>query len=503
MVTKIASSRDDLIVPQTVASEPEVVKSGDTINLSIPRNLKRITLTTCSATQSKASPRSSHSCPTVLKLARIEGGITCHAPMPTSSTAAPAPFGLVGISHKTAPLELRSAFSLTKEQLPDLLRRAKAAGLSECVALATCNRTELYFVGADGLIAAQLLAEHAGMSIEDLKSHLYERSCVCAACHLFRVSAGLDSAVLGETEIASQVKEAWAIAEKQKMVGPMLDLLFKRAREASKRIRSETELCKSVVSTAALAVREAVLIAGPLECKTLSLLGAGKIAARLAKELATVPCAKSIVVNRTPEKAEWVARKMKAEVRGSEELKSSLEESDVVFAAVGAGHSVIDMSLLAEVMSKRADRPLVIVDLGVPPNVAQGNRPPGVRVIGLEDLSAKSAEGAANRLSSVQPSLQILDEEIGRFCEGLIEKAASPTIRALLKLGESVRQRNLEWARQRLPDLDEQHLKVIDELTRRTIIGLLESPIHTLKTDTDWNERTDLVERLFALNGGE
>lgn len=413
-----------------------------------------------------------------------------------------APFGVVGLSHKTAPLELRSAFSLTKEQLPEFLQRARKAGFSECVVLATCNRTELYFAGADGMAAAELLADHAGIPLDLLKGHLYERSCICAACHVIRVAAGLDSAVLGETEIVAQVKEAWAIANEQGMVGPMLDLLFKRAREASKRIRTETKLNKSVVSTAALALRESRSLVGPLEGKTLLLLGAGKMAIRLGKELADLGGSRKIVANRSLENAKALADKMGAEARGFDSLRSSLEDADVVFAAVGAGRAVIDTQMLREVMATRPDRPLLVLDLGVPPNVEPGVKPDDVHVVGLDELSSKAAANTQVRNASIDPSLRILDEEIGAFCEGLIKHAASPTIRALLEFGETVRKRNVDWARERLPDLEERDLKVIDELSRRMIIGLLESPIHTLKTDIEWSERRHLVEHLFALDGG-
>lgn len=469
------------------------------------QNLKEMTLSQCPASQPAASPQRVHSCPTVLKLARTDGRITCDARMPAPSVAGSlAPFGVVGLSHKTAPLELRSALGLTKEQVPDFLRKAKEAGLTECVVLATCNRTEIYFAGADGMVATELLVNTSGLTLDVLQGHLYERSCVCAACHIFRVTAGLDSAVLGETEIVAQVKEAWTISERAGMAGPMLDLLFKRAMEASKRIRTETDLCKSVISTASLAIREAETQAKPLKGKTLLLLGAGKIASRLAKDLANVPSAKKIVANRTLDNAKPLAETLKAEVRGFDDLAATLAESDVVFAAVGAGRAVIDPPLLAEVVSRRPTRPLLIIDLGLPPNVESGATPPqGVQVIGLDDLSAKSAANAEARNASVQPSLQILDEELGRFGEALIERAASPTIRSLLKLGESVRKKNIEWVRDRLPDLDERQLRIVDELTRRTIIGLLESPIHALKTDVAWNERRHLVERLFDIGGGE
>lgn len=451
-----------------------------------------------------AEKEGSQSCPRALTLKQHEQGVSCDAKMPSYEVGGlQAPFGVVGLSHKTTPLELLSILGLTKEQLAGFLAKARLAGLAECIVLSTCNRVEIYFAGGDGNVAIKLLAEHAGVDPDTLKPHLYNQACFCAACHLFRVTSGLDSAVLGETEIVAQVKEARAISEREGMVGPMLDLLFKRAMEANKRIRTETNLCKSVVSVASLAVREATAEAGPLETKTVALLGAGKMAARLAKEITLTRRAKTIVLNRSLENARELAKPMNAEARSLSELEFTIAESDVVFAAVGAGRSVLDPSDLAKAMAGRVARPLIVVDLGVPANVAPGTLPENVKVIGLEELSSKSAANAESRTGSVQPSIDILEEELERFGEALIERAASPTIQALMKFGEGIAKKNLDWARAKMPNLDEKQLQTIEELMRRTVLGMLEAPINTLKTDISWAEHRHLLENLFAIGGGE
>lgn len=421
--------------------------------------------------------------------------------MPSSSpTGLLAPFGVVGMSHKTAALELRSSLGVPKDELPNFLAKAKAAGIEECILLSTCNRTELYFSGSDGKVVAKLLADHVGVPVAVLRPHLYEKPCVCAACHLFRVTAGLDSAVLGETEIVAQVKEAWAIAGEAGMVGPMLDLLFKRAMEASKRLRRETELCRHVTSTASLAVRQAKEALGDLTGKNLLILGAGKIARRLAKELSEVEGAHFTVANRTIQRAEEVAESLAGTACSLSDLDTKLAEADAVFAAVGAGRSVIARRVLEGAMANRPERPMVILDLGVPPNVERGAEVPGVLVVDLDELSGATATNAEVRNSSVQPALFLLDEELGRFGEALVERAASPTIKALMKMGDTVRQRNVAWAKERLPDLGEREMRVIDELAKRMVIGLLESPVHTLKTDISVAERREMIEHLFSLN---
>ncbi len=472
------------------------------VSLPVVQNLVSMSSTRIATCNEGEAAGRTGACPQVMKLERVKGEVGCGAKMPPGTLSGlMAPFGVVGLSYKTAPKELRSKVGISKDDLPIMLARAHAAGLTECAILSTCNRTEIYFAGAEPKIVENLLAEHAGVPTEQITEHLYVRSCFCAACHLFRVTAGLDSAVLGESEIVAQVKEAKSLARKSEMMGPMLDLLFRRAMEASKRIRAETELCRNVVSVATLAVREAE--SPESRNQTFALLGAGKIATRIAKELAPLHRGKTVVVNRSAENAKPLAALLKANVRGLESLEATLVEADVVFAAIGAGQPVIDEELFARVISARGSRPLLLVDLGLPPNSSVDDLPPSVRLVGLEDLTYQSAANEEARNDAVQPSLSILDEELKRFGEALVEQAASPTIRALMQLGENVSKRNLEWALEKLPELDAKHVRVLEELMRRTVIGMLESPINTLKTDIAWAERRHLIENLFAVGGGD
>jgi glutamyl-tRNA reductase len=412
------------------------------------------------------------------------------------------PFGVLGLSHKSAALELLSLIGLTKDQIPRFLARAKEAGAAECAVLSTCNRVDVYYSGCDAKVALQLLADHAGVEPELLNKHAYSYFCLPATNHLFRVTAGLDSAVLGETEIVAQVKEARSLAEEAGTMGPMLGLLFQRAMEANKRIRTETDLCKIVVSVASLAVREACLGLDTSDYKV-AILGAGKLSARIAKEVVPMPRSKTAVVNRSKEHAEPIAKLLDAEISGFDSLLDTVAESDIVFAAVGAGHSVIEPCDLFRVMENRASRPLTIVDFGVPANIAPGVLPDGVHVIGLEELSSQSASNAGLKNDSLEHASAILGEEMERFGEALIERAASPTIHALMRIGDSVSKRNLAWALDKMPDLDERQVRTLEEMLRRTVLGLLEAPINTLKTDATWAERRELLENLFAIGGGE
>lgn len=438
-------------------------------------------------------------CPAAVRLTCVHDGSPCQAAERAEGSALPAPFGVVGLSHRTAPLEMRSRVSLPTEEIPAFLELARANGVPECVVLSTCNRTEVYFSGAEAETVRTLLAGFAEVPLAELRPYLYEKPCVCAACHLFRVASGLDSAVLGETEIVAQVKESWRIATEAGTTGPIVDLLLQRSLEASKRIRTETELCRNVTSTGSLAVREAEQRVGSLVNRRLLVLGAGKIAERVLRELESRGATNVRLVNRTFERAQALAEGRTAVAAPFESLAEELRQADVVFATVGAAIPVLSRDLLARARNGRA---LTIVDLGVPPNVEIGPLPSGVEVVDLDAILAGCAQNSERRLAAVPSALQILEAELGRFGAALSQRAAAPTIRALVARGEAIRERNVAWARERLDGLSEREMRVVEDMARRMMIGLLEAPIEGLKGEFASSEHRAIIERLFLLNGG-
>ncbi|AIE84303.1 glutamyl-tRNA reductase [Fimbriimonas ginsengisoli Gsoil 348] len=410
----------------------------------------------------------------------------------------PAPFGVVGLSHRTAPLEVRSRVTIPPDAIPDFLALAKANDVPECVVLSTCNRTEIYYSGTEAEVVRTLLAGYAEVPLEELRPFLYEKGCVCAACHLFRVTSGLDSAVLGETEIVAQIKEAW----RSGTTGPVLDLLFQRGLETSKRIRTETELCRNVTSTGSLAVREAEHRIGSLKDRRSLVLGAGKIAERVVRELRSRESCDVRIVNRTFSKADLLADKPGFEAVPFDFLHAELLEADVVFATVAATAPILSRELIGQLSEARQGRPLVVIDLGVPPNVENGSLAIGIDVVNLDEITAGCAENSERRMAAIPFALEILEEELGRFGAALTERAAAPTIRALIARGEAIRSRNVEWAKERLEGLTEREIRVVEEMARRMMIGLLEAPIDSLKGELAGHEHRAVVERLFLLDGG-
>lgn len=406
-----------------------------------------------------------------------------------------APFGMVGLSFRTAPLEIRGRFALDARSF---VREARERGVKECVVLATCNRLEVYYAGGAVSTVVRMLAEAAGMDPVVLGEHLYEKACGCAACHAFRVASGMDSAVLGETEIVAQVKAAWAEAREEGMVGPMLDLLGNRALEASKRVRTETDLCRAVTSTASLAVRTIRERLGGLAGRRAVVLGAGQIARRLVLELHDAG-ADVAIVNRTVSRAEDLAALAGgAEAYPLEFLEVEVSRADAVFAAATVASPLLTRDLMARAFARRGGWPLPVVDMGVPPNVEAGVPD----AIDIDALSARTAEAEGVRMSALGPALAILDEELGRFHTALAARTAAPTIRALVQRGDEIRARNVEWARERLGGLSEKEMRVVEEMARRLTIGLLEAPIDGLKGELSAREHRHVVEQLFGLEAG-
>lgn len=402
------------------------------------------------------------------------------------------PFGVVGMNHRSAPLELRSLVSMDEGAIRMFLAEARRRGLDECVVLSTCNRTEIYYAGGAAHTIVTMLAERAGMSEDEFRTHLYEKFCGCAACHGFRVASGLDSAVLGETEIVAQVKSAWALAREEGATGPMLDLLMQRALEASKRVRTETELCRTVTSTASLAVRMVREKLDGISGKRALIVGAGQIARRLAQELRDAG-AQVRIVNRTYARAVDFAAEYEGVATPIENLDVEVAAVDAIFAAA----TVTAPILTAKVFALREGRRIPVIDMGVPANVEKEIR--GVDLVDIDALTAQCNDNQQARLDTFPAALTLLDEELNRFHKTLAQRTAAPTIRALVARGEEIRARNVQWAKEKLKHLDAKDLRVIEDMARRMMIGLLEQPIDGLKGDLSAKEHRHVVEQLFGL----
>lgn len=434
-------------------------------------------------------------------LTAYSGKTGCIVPLELVHAECAHSYGMLGLDFKGAPLSVRGRASLSGERLQGLLESLKRQGVRECVALSTCNRTEIYYFDGDPRVVEFALCEACDVCFKDLRPFLTSSKGMCVACHMFRVTSGLESAVLGETEIVAQIKEAWRIAHEVGTAGPYLDLMLRRALEAGKRVRTETELCKTVTSTGTLAVREAARLAGDLKELNVVLIGAGKISERIAKELHGVGASRVTVMNRTLAKAEPIAHRVKGHVAGLESLPEALKTADVILAAATVTEPLLTRPALAEAMALRENRPLTIIDMGVPANVEPGVDIEGLALVDIDELATLSSDNERRRLASVPAAMSVMSEELAKFKATIQKRSAGPTIAALLKNAEEIRSTSIAQEIEANPGLTGEQIKLLDAVTKRLVKRLLEAPLEELNGEMAVEGHRKLVERLFHLKG--
>lgn len=325
-----------------------------------------------------------------------------------SALIAPDPldFAVVGLNHRTAPVEVRERAAVRPEEesalLSHLSRHAR-----EVMLLATCNRTEVYLAGLSG----DPLAAFQGAWGHALEGHLYSYCGEEAVSHLYRVAAGLDSLVIGETQIQGQVKRAWQAANSRGLSGALLNKIAQGALAAGKRVRTETGLSDKVVSVSSAAVELAEMALGGLAGRTALIIGAGETAELTLTHLRAAGVEDVIVVNRTAERARRLAEKLGGRVCAAEYLHEALPEADVVIASSAAPHYVLHGEAVAQALAERDGRPICLIDISVPrildPNIVEVR---GAHLLNLNDLSAVVNHNLAGRRSALPQARAIIRE---------------------------------------------------------------------------------------------
>lgn len=379
---------------------------------------------------------------------------------------------LIGLSYRTAGLELRSALSFAGEKREALFRGLSALGIEQALVLSTCNRTEVCFCGGDIDVVSDLLCRFSGLDRETLDTHTYRYTATVVAEHLCRVASGLESAALGETEILAQIKEAWRAASDAAMMGGTIDLLCRSALETSKRVRTETELCRNVTSLASMAVRQAALVGGPLKDRNILLLGAGAIGERLAKEIYAVHGARCTIANRTEAKAAALASRYGFESASLSDLDGLLAAHTIIFCAV-----MSETPLITEKMIRAGQ---VIVDLGVP-SIVQAPTLQNAHIINMEFLASACAANTEIRAKAVADAEEIIACSVAAFARECCDRDVAPAIRAMMCLGEEVKREQLAWALASLPNLSPEERKIVQDLAYRIVRGVLQPTIAAMK----------------------
>jgi glutamyl-tRNA reductase len=414
-----------------------------------------------------------------------------------------------GLSHKTAPVELRERLPATA--VPAALEALRdESGVGESVILSTCNRTEVYasLPSPDDSVVREFLARRCEMEVAQLAPHLYRHLDRAAAVHLFHVASGTDSMAVGEYQILGQVKQALTCAQTQGTARAVLGQLFQSALAVGKRARAETDIGSGAFSVAGCAVALARQIFESLAGKRVLILGAGEMAEAAARNLVAAGAESVFVANRTFDRAQALAREFGGEAVRFDDLEPALRTAHIVIASTASPHTVVHRELVARAMRARRHEPLFLIDIAVPRDIEPAvGRLDNVYLYDIDDLTAVAAGDAASRRREIEKVEAIVQQEADRFMRWVRSLAVAPTIRALQAKLETIRRQELERATGRLGGLSEAQREAIERLTQAIIDKTLHSPAVQLRQGAEDGERIDesaALRKLFELEeGGE
>jgi len=396
----------------------------------------------------------------------------------------------VGLSHRTAPVELREAVDFGRRGLDVALQALATRGLGpETVVLSTCNRAEVYAVAESDAAAdalSRFFSEYHGVEATRLSEHLYYHRGVDAARHLFRVAAGLDSLVVGEPQILGQVKSAYSTASDLQFAGTVTHRLFHSAFAVGKRVRSETGLAEGAVSVSYAAIELAKKIFGNLSELHVLILGAGEMAELTGVHLRAQRVKQITIASRTLASAESLARQLEGRAVPWQDLRGALATADIVVTATGAAEPVLTRPLVDEAMRSRRDRPLFVIDIALPRDVDEAvAKLDQVFLYHMDDLQSIVSENLARRSSELAAAEAIVDQEVARFAAWLQSREIVPTIVALRQRFETIRQAELRRLEPKLAGLPPEARVRIDDVTRLLVEKLLLAPTERLKSAGD------------------
>lgn len=414
----------------------------------------------------------------------------------------------VGINHKTAPVEVREKLTFPESVLEDALGRLRSYdSVNGCVILSTCNRTEIYATTLDakqGLISVRkFLADSLNDATCEIGNYLYIHTLFDSVAHLFRVSAGLDSMILGETQILGQVRTAYQLACQHGATNSILNTLFQQAITVGKRVRTETEIDRHAVSISYAAVELGKQIFGSLDGKTILIVGAGKMSELTAKHLVSNGVAKVLVANRSFNKAKAMAEQFGGDAIPFEELFYYMREADIVISCTSANHYVIKFEDVQHVLADRPEHPLFLIDIAVPRDIdSKVGTIPCVKLYDIDDLQHVVDKNLEERRNEAVKAEAIVEEEIANFLKWLNTQFVTPTIIALKQRGETIKNTELEKAFNKLGELSERDKNTITTLAHSIVNAMLHEPVVNLKKYALTNHGhlyTEILQNLFNL----
>jgi glutamyl-tRNA reductase len=413
----------------------------------------------------------------------------------------------IGVSHKTAPVEVRERLALTEGRAADFLRDLRGtADVQEAVAISTCNRTELYLVVTDPVEAEStvltMLARQAGIGPTELAGAIYAHRNCEAARHLYRVTSGLESMIVGEAEIQGQVKRAYDTALSREMVGPLANHLFQAALSTGKRVRTETGIGERHLSLSAVAVRLARELLGDLAGSKVVIVGTGETSELTARALADSGGQTVFVAGRRRARAVSLARRYGGESLSFDELPRALELADVVVAATASPHLLIEAAELSEVLALRPGRPMLMIDLAVPRDIDPDcGQLQDVRLYDIDDLQAVIARNRRVRQAEARRAEGIIEEEIQNFAAWLGSLEVLPTVAALRRSAEEIAAAVVAENEGKWETASPRDRERVEAITRAIVNRLLHHPTTRMKElrDDRVHARMALVRDLFGL----
>jgi glutamyl-tRNA reductase len=413
----------------------------------------------------------------------------------------------LGVSHKTAPLAVRERLALTPGKIGTFLHEVQGvAGVQEAVAISTCNRTETYVVAGDPVDAESallgMLARKAGIRPTELAGSIYALRNCDAARHLYRVTCGLESMIVGEAEVQGQVKRAYEDALAAQTTGPLTNHLFRAALATGKRVRSETKIGERRLSVSSVAAALAAEQLHGLERREVLILGAGETSELAAKALAGHGVEAIFVANRRHERALALAQRFGGQAMSFDELPAELERADALVCATSSPHALLGAEELSAVMEARDGRPLLVIDLAVPRDVAAEVREvPGVALYDVDDLHAVVRRNRAVRQAEASHAEGIVEEEIQRFAEWLGALEVLPTLASLRERGAAIAQQVVRENAGRWESMSERDRERVEAIAQAIVNRLLHEPTLRMKqmTDERVHLRMQVVRELFGL----
>ena len=413
---------------------------------------------------------------------------------------------LVGLNHRSAPVEVRERVSFTNEQARQAAEELRARGiLHETLVLSTCNRSEVYGVPPEAshesaAALSSYLSSFHSIQLEILSPSLYHHYDRHAVRHLFRVASGLDSMMLGEAEILGQVREAYRIAYEHGATGPVLNRLFQGALEVGKRVRSETELGTRPMSVASAGVKLAERIFGKLQERAALVLGAGVISEQVVSQLRDRNIARLLVMNRSLERAQSLAQQFSGKVIAWDDWEAALTLPDVIVSSVSSEEPVLKRAVLEKAMAARGNRPLFVMDLGMPRNVDPTAADLyNFYLYNIDDLAQIVQQNRSAREGEVPHAEVIVDEHVGKFLTWQTSVEIIGVVEALRRKLKADRAEFVSERADRFTGLSSEQREQVETLIDDLLEKMLLDPARRLQGEKDLRRKIQQVEAIREL----